>query len=639
MKHNYTSLKMALLMALCFAGFTAKAQNDVMMQAFYWDVPVDNVNLNGTWWDNLKSKAAAMDDAGFTGIWIPSASKGNFGIWDMGYGIYDHYDMGNYNQKGTTETRFGSRAELESMITEMHNEGIDVYMDIILNHIYTNSEDDESNPAVKQYVFDEAFRNGTQYQSYPTNEIKWVIPNAAPGDYYIQIGGYLLDYGAVKGERAYEVYIDYGSSGSSGTVYWESEPNNGSGNTDDFPGSGEGIRGHIEYSGDIDEYKVSVTSTTDIEIYINARREGTDSQGAWEWQWGNQNNGYYPKAVWYNGSNLANSTLEAHTNTGISYPTHTGTGEANYTWDYTHFHPVDGNDWLGYPGSDEIITNTKFFGNDLNTFSPTVQTRMNDWGEWLVNELDFDGFRMDFVRGFQTGYIADWVDNLPLKNGAQRFIVGEYWGPSYRIRDWVNDIGGQGVDVDGFDFDLKFTLTQMANGNQSSYDMRWLNNAGLVRGGFLGGTSAVTFVENHDTGKEHDKWVFQDWKMPYAYILTHEGRPCVFYSHYYGTLQEDAHGGSYTTQAPASLQDDINFLMFARRTYIGGGLEVLSDAGNPYPSGDAYHVYAARRGGNGTKDGAIIVINNHDSQTKGLWVDAGVNGQSSWANTTLKNAE
>lgn len=638
MMNTYFLDKWLLAAMMSLMSLTVMAQQDVMMQAFYWDVPVDDVNKNGTWWDNLNAKSAAMSNAGFTGIWVPSASKGNFGIWDMGYGIFDHYDLGNYNQKGTTETRFGSRSELESMIGTMHQNGIEVYMDIILNHIYTGASEDESNPAVKQYVFDEAFRNGTQYQSYPTNEIRWVIPNAGVGDYYIQVAGYLLDYIAGKAERGYDLYVSWGGSGAGGT-HWESEPNNGGGNWDAFPGNGETVRGHIDFQGDIDEYKVSLSSVSDIEIRLVARREGTDSQGAWEWQWANQNNGYYPKAVWHNGTNLATTTLAVHTNTGIDYVNHTGTGEQNYTWSYQDFHPVDNGDWLGYPGSDEIITNTKFFGNDLNTFSPTVQTRMNDWGAWLVNELDFDGFRMDFVRGFQTEYIADWVNNLPLKNGSQRFIVGEYWGPSYRIRDWVNGVGGNGADVDGFDFDLKFTLTSMANGNQSSYDMRWLNNAGLVRGGFLGGTSSVTFVENHDTGKEHDKWIFKDWKLPYAYILTHEGRPCVFYSHYYGTVQTDAHNSSLTTQAPASLQDDINFLMHARSTYMGGGTEVLSDAGNPFPAGDAYHVYVARRGGNGTKDGAIIVINNHDTQTKGLWVDAQVGAFSSWANTTLKNAE
>lgn len=33
-------------------------------------------------------------------------------------------------------------------------------------------------------------------------------------------------------------------------------------------------------------------------------------------------------------------------------------------------------DYLGWPGTDEIIPNTKFFGNDLNTFDLNVQERL-----------------------------------------------------------------------------------------------------------------------------------------------------------------------------------------------------------------------------------------------------------------------
>ena len=97
--------------------------------------------------------------------------------------------------------------------------------------------------------------------------------------------------------------------------------------------------------------------------------------------------------------------------------------------------------------------------------------------------------------------------------------------------------------------------------------------------------------------KEHDKWVSKDWKMGYAYILTHEGRPCIFYPHFYGVTLVDNHNSSYTVTIPTSLKDDIKKLTFVRKTYLGGTLSVLSQTGNPYPSGDAYNVYVARRQG------------------------------------------
>lgn len=636
-----------LLGILILSATLAQAQNDAMMQAFYWDVPVDDSTKNGFWWDTLKSQAEELSDAGITGIWVPSPAKGNFGIWDMGYGIYDHYDLGNYDQKGTVETRFGSRQELEEMISEMHTNQIQVYADMVLNHIYTGEDDEEVNPAVKQYVFDKAYRNGAQYAPYPSHEIKWVIPNAGAGDYYIKVSGYHLNWGEENEEIGYDLQISWDGSDlpwdtfSDETPTWESEPNNGGGSYNVYPAPGETARGRISSSSDVDEWRISVPSTNDIVIRLWPRKDKPASEGDWEWQWADAGKrGYYPAEIWHNGVNVANTTLEARTNTGISYPNHTGTNEQNYTWDYSHFHPVDNNDWLGYPGSDEIITNTKFFGNDLNTFDPVVQQRLKDWGVWMADEIGFDGFRLDFVRGFQTDFVADWVNNLPDLNGQQRFIVGEYWGGADRINDWVNAVEGDGADVDGFDFPLKNTLNAMCNGGQSDFDMKSLKNAGMVRhpDHSLPGTSVVTFVDNHDTGKEHDKWVFKDWKMAYAYTLTHEGRPCIFYSHYYGVEQLDNHDHSITTQAPASLREDINKLLFARKTYLGGTLTVLSDGGNPYPVGDAWHVYVARRGGNGTKDGGIVVINNHETETKGIWVDNATAGWSSWAGTTLVNA-
>lgn len=645
MKKMYLHVKVVIISLLffCFMG-KASAQNDAMMQAFYWNVPVDEANKNGTWWDNLTSKSNELKNAGITGIWIPAPSKGNWGIVDMGYGIYDHYDLGNYNQKGTVETRFGSRAELQNMMSVMQSTAdgkpkISVYADIVLNHVYSSDENEESNPAVKGYVFDKAYRNGTQYVPYPTNEIKWVIPNAAPGDYYIKIDGYALNYAGSYQDRAYDCEIDYNATGFTGTYTWEAEPNDGNGQTNNFGTSGTTKRGFIGYYGDIDEYKITLTSTKNIIIKITARSQATDGT----WNWADQANGYYPKEIWYNGQNLAATTLQARTNTNISYVNHTGTGEANYTWHYTDFHPVDVNDfltnWDWNGGNSAIIPNTKGFGNDFNTYSATVQSRLNAWGYWMANTINFDGFRLDFVRGFQIDFAAAWINNLPLLNGSQRFIVGEYWGPDSRIKEWVTGLASQGADADGFDFPLKTTLTDMCNGD-AGFNMTWLNHAGMVRnntGNGLSGTQVVTWLDNHDTGKEHDKWVTKDWKLGYAYILTHEGRPCIFYPHYYGVTLVNDHDNSITAPIDASLKDDINKLLFVRKTYLGGGLQVLTETGNPYPSANTADVYVARRAGNGTKDGAIVVINNSYS-TKGVWVTTTASGMSNWTNTSLKNA-
>ncbi|MFH2029821.1 MAG: putative Ig domain-containing protein [Bacteroidota bacterium] len=105
-------------------------KSDAYLQGFYWNsVP------GGVWWDSLSSLAPALSSSGFGGIWIPSPIKGNGGGFSMGYDPYDHYDFGEYNQKGSKETRFGSRSELIRMVNSFHEVGIEVFADAVMNHM------------------------------------------------------------------------------------------------------------------------------------------------------------------------------------------------------------------------------------------------------------------------------------------------------------------------------------------------------------------------------------------------------------------------------------------------------------------------------------------------------------------------
>ncbi len=101
----------------------------VLMQAFYWDVPA-----GGIWWDSLQTKVTAWSNAGIEAIWLPPVAKAQNGPYSMGYDPTDYFDLGQYNQNGTLETRFGSKAELIALIQAAHNENMKVYADIVINH-------------------------------------------------------------------------------------------------------------------------------------------------------------------------------------------------------------------------------------------------------------------------------------------------------------------------------------------------------------------------------------------------------------------------------------------------------------------------------------------------------------------------
>ncbi|AZB44170.1 alpha-amylase [Bacillus sp. FJAT-42376] len=104
------------------------ADNGTMMQYFEWYLPND-----GQHWNKMNNDAAYLSSIGITALWIPPAYKGTSQA-DVGYGAYDLYDLGEFNQKGTVRTKYGTKGELVSAITSLHNRGINVYGDVVMNH-------------------------------------------------------------------------------------------------------------------------------------------------------------------------------------------------------------------------------------------------------------------------------------------------------------------------------------------------------------------------------------------------------------------------------------------------------------------------------------------------------------------------
>ena len=102
--------------------------NKTMMQYFEWYLPND-----GFWWKRCAAKASNLAALGITDIWLPPAYKGTSSD-DVGYGVYDLYDLGEFDQKGTVRTKYGTKEEYLEAIRAFHEEGIRVYADIVLNH-------------------------------------------------------------------------------------------------------------------------------------------------------------------------------------------------------------------------------------------------------------------------------------------------------------------------------------------------------------------------------------------------------------------------------------------------------------------------------------------------------------------------
>lgn len=99
--------------------------NGLLVQYFNANTPADQ-----TLWAKAAKDAVTLKKIGATAVWFPPATKGAAGKEDMGYAPYDLYDLGEFNQKGSVGTRYGTKKEYLEAIDAMKAQGINVYADI-----------------------------------------------------------------------------------------------------------------------------------------------------------------------------------------------------------------------------------------------------------------------------------------------------------------------------------------------------------------------------------------------------------------------------------------------------------------------------------------------------------------------------
>ena len=146
--------------------------------------------------------------------------------------------------------------------------------------------------------------------------------------------------------------------------------------------------------------------------------------------------------------------------------------------------------------------------------------------DWLTRTLDAQGYRIDDVKGLSTDFLRPFLES---KSMAGKFAVGEYFdGNRVLVNGWIFNPKGMNGRSSAFDFPLKFVLTAMCN-NAGRFNMADLDHVGLAG---ISPLSAVTFVENHDTDITSGESVVFNKVLGYAYILTSEGYPCVYYRDY-----------------------------------------------------------------------------------------------------------
>ena len=128
----------------------SQSTNGVAFQFFHWFLDKDDSYQNKKpLWVFLKEEADHLREIGIDAVWIPPAYKAFTGDQSTGYDVYDHFDLGEFDDKGSLRTKYGKKEELHDAINALHGykksssgalvkddnkKYIQVYGDIVLNH-------------------------------------------------------------------------------------------------------------------------------------------------------------------------------------------------------------------------------------------------------------------------------------------------------------------------------------------------------------------------------------------------------------------------------------------------------------------------------------------------------------------------
>ena len=102
--------------------------NLTLLQYFEWYLP-----SNQLLWQRAVREAKDIHKMGFNAVWLPPAFKGQDKD-NVGYGVYDLYDLGEFKQKGSIATKYGTRREYQAAIKAFQRYCIKVFADIVLNN-------------------------------------------------------------------------------------------------------------------------------------------------------------------------------------------------------------------------------------------------------------------------------------------------------------------------------------------------------------------------------------------------------------------------------------------------------------------------------------------------------------------------
>lgn len=346
------------------------------------------------------------------------------------------------------------------------------------------------------------------------------------------------------------------------------------------------------------------------DVVLNHRIGGDESESIWVHQVNEDNR-----------NKVISEVMKVNAYTKFTFP-----GRKNkysdFIWDYHCFSGIDiaekngeeikgifkiHNEY-GTKWNDEVIDqfgNYDFLmGADIEYRNPSVVQEMKSWIRWYLQTTHADGLRLDALKHISFGFLKEWISYIKKEINPEFNFIGEFWKDNAEmIAQFSDEMNGM---ISYFDVPLHYNFFN-ASQDGEAYDLRK-----IFEGSFLEKkpSSAITFVENHDTQPLQSlESAVRDWFKPIAYaliLLIENGRPCVFYPDLFGAEYTDTKDNNEAHIVIPKLHL-LPVLMEARKKFAYGSQINFFDHQN---------CIAFMRTGIGKDDGCLVIISNSKTCSK-----------------------
>ena len=478
--------------------------NKTIIQYFEWYLPSD-----GLLWKKVEAQAKDLAEVGITDVWLPPAYKGASGSKSVGYDVYDLYDLGEFDQRGSVRTKYGTKKEYLAAVDALHRNGIRVMADTVLNQMMGADETEEVE------AIDTAFNNREQETSGLHTIEAWTR----------------FTFPGRKGKYSDRIWTAENFSGT--------DLDQATGNKSVYLFKGK----HWSDETDSENVNYDYLMGVDLDFDNPDTCQALLDWGKWYFET------VQPDALRLDA--VKHISFESYREWLRLMRRSTGkdffavgeywSGDLNKLLHYIHV-IADGEPSKTPDKKAEQLPEEEYnaIHEDLSdSDSPEYSTEQED-GSSVE-----DTSRNATLQGIKAG-MAPVLHSVQNAVGQVNEAVSQVSDAVSREAKRIASAGcaghtpnhTQGTQIALFDVPLHFAFLNAATSN-GQFDMRTLFDNTLVQ---AREECAVTFVDNHDTqpGQSLESYI-PEWFKPIAYsmiLLRSTGTPCVFYGDYYG-LEHD----------------------------------------------------------------------------------------------------